>query len=73
VIEYYGDSLTTPAQVQLAEVLMSMVKLGLRKQIQELDEKRFQLENGRFARIRYEKDGRRGTPVPGGPARAGHC
>jgi ATP-dependent helicase HrpB len=56
--EFYGDALTGPAQVRMADVLLSMVKPGLRKQVSELDEKRFRLENGRFARIRYEKDGR---------------
>jgi ATP-dependent helicase HrpB len=55
---YYGESLSSPAQVRLSDVLLSLVKPGMRKQINELDEKRFRLENGRFARIRYEKDGR---------------
>ncbi|RPJ03413.1 MAG: hypothetical protein EHM28_15350, partial [Spirochaetaceae bacterium] len=55
---YYGDTLKDPGQIRIADVLMSMVKPSLRKQIQDLDEKRFKLENGRFARIRYEKDGR---------------
>jgi ATP-dependent helicase HrpB len=58
VKKYYGDSLSVPDQVRMADVLLSLVKPGLRKQIQDLDEKRFRLENGRMARIRYEKDGR---------------
>ncbi len=54
----YGDSLASPEQVRPEDVLFSMVPRPLRREIRELDEKRFRLSNGRFARIRYEKDGR---------------
>ncbi|MBN2352851.1 MAG: hypothetical protein JXD23_09820 [Spirochaetales bacterium] len=56
--KYYGDSLSGTAQIRPADVLLSMVEPRRRGQIQELDEKRFRLPNGRFARIRYERDGR---------------
>ncbi len=58
VMALYGDALSSPDHVRLEDVLMSLVKPALRRQIRELDEKRFRLPNGRFARIRYERDGR---------------
>jgi ATP-dependent helicase HrpB len=58
VKDYYGEALAGPDRVRIADVLLSMLKPEVRKQIGELDEKRFRLENGRFARIRYEKNGR---------------
>jgi ATP-dependent helicase HrpB len=56
--KFYGESLNQPSQIRLQDVLLSMVEDSKRKFIQDLDEKKFRMENGRNAQLRYEKDGR---------------